>query len=417
MKKSFSLIILGAILEYYDFAIFIYFAKQIGQSLIPIHDPVANLIASFGILAIGAVLRPLGGIVFSHFGDTRGRKTIFIYTILLMALPTFLIGFIPSYQQIGIIATISLVALRCIQGLAIGGEIPGSIVFAYELSKPRNRALNTNIVVAGTNIGFFLASILGAYLLNQHTFGNSAWRIAFILGGIFGIISYFLRKNLYETPEFEKYKQFLSTHPTTPIKQLVTKHFVPLLQMIAFASLLASSLAVFTFFMPTYLTTYYHFSLETILKYNSYSILIFIISAFLAGKFDYLFGKKFLITSTLLFNIANFILFTHYSMLSLEQIGMIHAIFLFYIGIICGRLPVLAASFFPTQVRFSGVALSYNISFGIIAGLSQMVLFSLIKISGLLWIPAIYIAFFSILALIFLINVRGTKLVSYNTQE
>ena len=125
MKKSFALITLGAILEYYDFAIFIYFAKSIGESLIPVHDSIANIIATFGIFAIGALLRPLGGVIFSHFGDTRGRKNIFVYTILLMALPTLLIGFIPNYQQIGIWATIGLIFLRCIQGLAIGGEIPG----------------------------------------------------------------------------------------------------------------------------------------------------------------------------------------------------------------------------------------------------------------------------------------------------
>mgnify|MGYP000290609966 FL=1 len=255
MKKSFTLITLGAILEYYDFAIFIYFAKAIGASLIPVHDGIANIIATFGIFAIGALLRPIGGIIFAHFGDTRGRKNIFVYTVLLMALPTFLIGLIPSYQQIGIAATISLVLLRSIQGLAIGGEIPGSIVFAYELSDLKNKALNTNIVVAGTNIGFFLASMLGAFLLGKHNFGIDAWRIAFILGGIFGIISYFLRKNLLETPEFEKYKHFLAQHPKTPFKQILQNFCTPLWQMVAFGSFLASSLAVYTFFMPVFLST------------------------------------------------------------------------------------------------------------------------------------------------------------------
>ena len=120
MKKTFALLTLGAILEYYDFAIFIYFAGSIGKSLIPLHDATANIMASFAIFAIGALFRPLGGMFFAHFGDTRGRKNIFIYTVLLMAIPTFLIGLIPSYQQIGIYACIILVLLRCIQGLATG---------------------------------------------------------------------------------------------------------------------------------------------------------------------------------------------------------------------------------------------------------------------------------------------------------
>lgn len=414
MKKSFALITLGAILEYYDFAIFIYFAKSIGESLIPVHDGIANIIATFGIFAIGALLRPLGGVIFSHFGDTRGRKNIFVYTILLMALPTLLIGFLPNYQQIGIWATIGLIFLRCIQGLAIGGEIPGSIVFAYELSKPQNKALNTNIVVAGTNIGFFIASLLGAFLLGKHNFGIEAWRIAFILGGIFGIISYFLRKNLLETPEFATYKHFLEQQPQAPFKQIL-KHFrTPLWQMVAFGSFLASSLAVYTFFMPVFLSSYYHFPLAQILKYNSYSIIVFIISALLAGKFHYLFGKQFLIVSLIVFNITNFMLFNHYAELTLQQITFIHYGILFYIGIICGRLPVLAASFFPTQVRYSGVALSYNISFGIVAGLTQLILFSLIKLSAIMWLPAAYIAVFSIFALLFLCKVESSKLIKYS---
>ncbi len=414
MKKSFTLITLGAILEYYDFAIFIYFAKAIGASLIHVHDGIANIIATFGIFAIGALLRPLGGILFAHFGDTRGRKNIFVYTVLLMALPTFLIGLIPSYQQIGIAATISLVLLRSIQGLAIGGEIPGSIVFAYELSNLKNKALNTNIVVAGTNIGFFLASMLGAFLLGKHNFGIDAWRIAFIIGGIFGIISYFLRKNLLETPEFEKYKHFLAQHPKTPFQQILQNFRTPLWQMVAFGSFLASSLAVYTFFMPVFLSTYYHFPLDQILKYNSYSIIVFILSALLAGKYHHLFGRTFLIFSILAFNLTNFILFTHYSQLDLPQIVLIHYVILFYIGIICGRLPVLAASFFPIQVRYSGVGLSYNISFGIVAGLTQLILFSLIKVSSILWLPAIYIAFFSIFAMLFVWKIEASKLIKYS---
>lgn len=413
MKKSFALITLGAILEYYDFAIFIYFAKAIGESLIPLHNETANLIASFGIFAIGAILRPLGGIIFAHFGDTRGRKNIFIYTVLMMALPTLLIGFIPDYTQIGITATIILILLRCIQGLAIGGEIPGSVVFAYELSSKANKALNTNIVIAGTNIGFFIASMLGAILLKQSNLPYSAWRIAFIIGGIFGIISYYLRKNLTETPEFRKYQEFVDKQPHPPIRELLLNHKKPLLQMLAFGSLLASSLAVFTFFMPNYLSTYYKFPMDKLLKYNSYSIIIFVISAFIAGKFHYLFAKKFLAIGTVIFTISSYYLFSHYQSLALNQIVVYHYLILVFIGIICGRLPVLSASFFPVQVRYSGVGLSYNICFGIIAGLTQVVLFSLIKVTGVMLIPAIYITIFASFSMLFILTVENKQLTEY----
>ena len=413
MKKTFALISLGAILEYYDFAIYIYFAKNIGSSLIPLHDETANIIASFGILALGAFFRPLGGIIFSHFGDTRGRKNIFVYTILMMSIPTFLIGLIPSYTKIGIFSTLLLVIFRLVQGFAIGGELPGSIVFAYEISSPKARALNTNIVVAGTNIGFFLASILGAFLLSKINSSIEPWRVAFSIGGIFGIISYYLRKSLVETPEFANYAAYLQRQPKLPLLSLWSNHKAPFLQMTAFGLLLASSLAVYSFFMPSYLSVYFHYPLNQILKYNSFSIFIFIISALIAGKYDRFFGKKFFIMSICFYIIATLYLFTHYQKFNLEQILISQLAVLFYVGLICGRLPVLISSFFPVHVRYSGVALSYNICFGIIAGLTQLILFALIKLTGLLWLPAIYIILFALCALFFFITVPANKLVEY----
>src|ERR1041385_8522407 len=116
-KKLLFLISLGSILEYYDYAIFIYLAPVIGHDLIPIKNHVINLIFSFTIFAIGAFFRPCGGLIFSHFGDTRGRSTVFIYTILCMAMPTLIIAFIPNIVQIGVLATVLLIICRIMQGM------------------------------------------------------------------------------------------------------------------------------------------------------------------------------------------------------------------------------------------------------------------------------------------------------------
>lgn len=411
MKKTFSLLILGAILEYYDFAIYIFFAKNIGTSLIPIHNEVLNLIAMFAIFAIGALIRPIGGLIFAYVGDTNGRRKSFTYTILLMSVPTLLIAFIPSYGTIGVWATIILLILRSIQGFAIGGEIPASIIFAYELSRKKSRALNTNIVVAGTNIGLLLASLICVNLLSIKL-SFDTWRIAFFIGGIFGIISFFLRKKLNESPEFIKLQQ-IKLIQQSPLKSLLVNHRVALWQMTSFGCLCACLVAIFTIFMPNYLSTFYNISLKQAMSLNSYSMLIFISAALFAGKFDYLLGKKFLISSTILFNIVNVWLFTHYSTISFSTIEIIHLSILIYIGIICGRFPILVASFFPANVRYTGVALSYNISFGIVAGLSQIILISLIKFSNYLWLPAVYVGLFSIPALVFLITIRPQQLYNY----
>ena len=413
-KKLLFLVSLGSILEYYDFAIYIYLAPAIGQSLIPAKNQIVNLILSYAIFSIGALFRPLGGMLFAHIGDTRGRKFTFVYTILLMAIPTFLIAFIPSTAKIGIWSLVFLMGLRILQGIAVGGEVPGSIVFAYELSSQRRKAINSSVVITGTNIGFILASVICTFLLASNMVLSESWRYAFILGGVFGVASYFLRKSLSESPAFINYKQILSQE-TVPVKLLFTNHTKRVLQLLGICGFMASSVAVFTFYMPTYLSMFYHLPMKVLMQFNTYTIFIFIVGSLVAGFFDQYFGRKFFIYFISIYMFAVLILFNSYSMLNLNSILWIHIVFILGIGIICGRLPVLVASFFPVNVRYSGVAFVYNVCFGIIAGCSQLLLTWLIKVTGLVWIPSLYLVFFSVLALIALKTIKSEQLVDYNS--
>lgn len=411
-KKILLLISLGSILEYYDFAIFIYLAPMVGKALIPINNGVANLILSYAIFAVGAVFRPLGGLIFAHIGDTRGRRHTFIYTILLMAIPTFLIAFIPSAENIGVFATVLLVFLRVTQGLALGGEIPGSIVFGYELSKREHKAISSSVIIMGTNFGFFLASIICTYLISITNLGFESWRLAFVIGGLFGFVSYFLRKSLSETPSFNLYLQVIEKEKV-PYIELFKKYKIQVFQLLGLGCFLASSLALYTFFMPTYLSKFYNFPLHVLMEYNSFTIILFVLGSLLAGFFDKFFAKKFFIICIVVLSIATLILFNLYDKLSLTNILIIHSFILPLIGIICGRVPVLCATFFPVNVRYTGVAIIYNISFGIIAGFSQMILTWLISLTGLLWVPALYLAFFACLALISMFTIKNSKLINY----
>ena len=411
-KKLLALISLGSILEYYDFAIFIYLAPFIGKAFIPVKNEILNLTLSYAIFGIGALFRPLGGMFFAHLGDTRGRKFTFVITILLMAIPTLLIAFIPNVHMIGSTAVMLLIVLRVFQGLALGGEIPGSITFGYELSHTKEKAFNSSIVIMGTNVGFFLASMICTVVVGLHFVSFESWRLAFVLGGFFGIGSYFLRKNLVETPAFLEYKELLKQE-TVPIKLLFAHHKKSILQLLGIGCFLASSMATFTFYMPTYLSSFFHFPLKRLMEFNSYTIIIFIIGSLAAGYFDRFFARKFFIGFSILFTLAAFILFRHYAMLSLNQILFFHGWILLGIGIVCGRLPVLCATFFPVAVRYSGVAFVYNISFGVIAGCTQMILTWLIKITGLLWIPSIYVCFFGFFFILALLSVNNKQLTEY----
>ena len=411
-KKLLCLISLGSLLEYYDFGIFIYLAPLLGKTLIPTSNAFVNLLLSYSIFAIGALFRPLGGMVFAHLGDTRGRKHTFVYTILLMALPTLGIALIPSANVIGAWATVILILLRICQGLAIGGEIPGSVVFGYELSSLKKKAFNSSIVIMGTNIGFFLASVVCTFLVGLHFHIFESWRLGFALGGIFGIVSFFLRRSLVETPAFSEYKRLLKNE-TVPVKLLFKRHKKSLLQLLGIGCFLSGSLALFTFYMPNYLALFYHFPLQRLMEFNSYTVIIFVLGSLLAGLFDHYFTKKFVIGFSATLSLVSFILFHYYGTLTINQILFIHSWILLGIGIICGRFPVLCATFFPVSVRYSGVACVYNISFGVIAGSTQMALTGLIKMSGLVWVPALYLCFFALFALIALMSIKAKQLVEY----
>ena len=165
-KKIIFLSSMGGALEFYDFVIYIFFAPIIGHVFFPKTDKFAALLAVYAIFAIGYFIRPLGGIVFSHFGDKHGRKKTFISSVIIMALSTGLIGLLPTRNEIGITATVMLVILRLLQGFSVGGEIPGAIVYTCEHVK-LNRGLACGIIFAFFNIGILLASVLIINVNNQ----------------------------------------------------------------------------------------------------------------------------------------------------------------------------------------------------------------------------------------------------------
>lgn len=145
-RKIIFLASLGGALEFYDFVIYVIFAPIISQIFFPETDKLASLMSVYAVFAIGYLIRPLGGIAFSHFGDKYGRKKTFIFSVLLMAVPTVLIGVLPTYQHIGIFSSILLIFLRLLQGLSIGGEIPGALTFTCEHVNPRSRALACGVI-------------------------------------------------------------------------------------------------------------------------------------------------------------------------------------------------------------------------------------------------------------------------------
>ena len=199
--------ILGSTIEWYDFFLYGTMAAIIfPQLFFPEQDPYIATILTFSTYAVGYVARPIGGILFGHFGDKIGRKVSLIATLVLMGAVTLLIGFLPGYEQIGLLAPILVTVLRFLQGVAIGGEWPGSVLISMEWGTSKNRGFMAALPQIGVPLGLILGTAITSLFIavSGDNFQTWGWRLPFILSVVLVILGLVIRLNLLETPSFQK---------------------------------------------------------------------------------------------------------------------------------------------------------------------------------------------------------------------
>jgi MFS transporter, MHS family, proline/betaine transporter len=201
---------IGNVLEWYDFAIYGYFATAIGRQFFPHEDAVAQLLSAFGVFALGYVMRPVGGVLIGHIGDSFGRRAALTFSVAAMAVPTFLIGLLPGYATLGLAAPIALTLLRMAQGLSVGGEYTSSMVFLVEHAPEGRRGVMGALAACGATGGILLGSAVGASFaasMSEAALDAWGWRIPFLIGLIVGIAGYLLRRHMLETIPTERRKR------------------------------------------------------------------------------------------------------------------------------------------------------------------------------------------------------------------
>ena len=367
---------IGGGLEIYDFTIYVFFAPILGALFFPSNNNLVTLLNTFAVFAVGYFARPLGAILFGHFGDKLGRKKGMLFSIAVMAISTMGIGLLPSYASIGIMAPILLVILRFLQGFAVGGDLPGAITFVAEYADTEKRGLYCSFVYCAVNTGLLLASLVGALLtllLSHEHLISWGWRIAFLLGLVIGIIGFYLRSKVSETPYFNRLEQTKDI-VKIPFFHLFRSHLKQLIQSIGLVWIFAVIISQIFLYMPTYLNTVNHIKLSTALIINSFNILIFSLCIPIIGYLSDKVGRKpIILTTSFLFITFTYPLYT----LLVNPNSIIEAAALFCFAVlsagIVGVVPVTLAEMFSTQVRYSGVAISYNIGFAIFAGLTPII--------------------------------------------
>lgn len=375
--KTLALSALGGTLEFYDFVIYVFFATVIGALFFPAEMPDwLRQLQTFGIFAAGYLARPVGGIVIAHFGDLLGRKRMFTLSIFLMAVPTLVIGLLPTYAAIGVAAPLLLLLMRVLQGAAIGGEMPGAWVFIGEHVPPQRYGLGVGTLTAGITGGILLGSLV-AVAINTHyvpaEVRDFAWRIPFILGGVFGLVSVYLRRFLHETPVFQELAQRRHVAAELPLKTIVRDHRGPVLFVALLTWVLSAAIVVVVLYTPTYLQKVHHIPAAIALEANALATLTLTLGCVVFGWACDRFGTR----ATMLVGWAGLFITAYLFYTGLP--GTTASLFWHYglVGLFVGTIatvPIASVRAFPAPVRFSGLSFAYNMSYAIFGGLTPVIL-------------------------------------------
>ncbi|GAB7126578.1 MFS transporter [Silvimonas sp. JCM 19000] len=375
--QTLTLSALGGALEFYDFVVFVFFAAVIGGLFFPAAMPDwLKLLQTFGIFAAGYLARPLGGIIIAHFGDKLGRKRMFTLSIFMMALPTLFMGLLPTYATLGVMAPILLLILRVLQGAAIGGEVPGAWVFVSEHVPPTRTGLAVGSLTAGLTFGILLGALI-ATVINTHfskaEIADYAWRIPFILGGVFGLVAVYLRRFLEETPIFKELHQRKELARDLPLGQIVKNHIGGTIQAMLLTWVLSAAIVVVILFTPTWLQKVHGIAPALSLQANSLATLCLTLGCVVFGMAADKFGGRITLAVGSLGLLITSYMF-YFSLPAAPATLMVnYALAGFFVGVV-GVVPYLIVRAYPAAIRFSGVSFSYNVAYAIFGGLTPVAL-------------------------------------------
>lgn len=367
-KKIVSSAIVGNVVEYYDFGIYAVFAATIGGLFFPSFSKFAQILASFSIFALGFFMRPLGGIIFGHIGDKFGRRTALTISIVGMAFCTLAIGLLPDFASIGLMAPVLLTVVRLMQGICVGGEGAGSAIFILEHLDGYRPGLIGSIVMASNMVGTLLAYFVG--FVTSEYFGVGAWRFGFIFGALMGVSGLYLRFQLSETPIFQNAKEENLIESKPLFKAF--KHHWQRMVLVAFLGAVTSVVAyTIRAFLKTYLKDFLGYTSDESLIFTLMSLFIMVITLPFFGLISDRTGyRRFILfmcyiivfTSTPIFIVItnsgqNFLHLT----IAITVLSLIASA-------ICAPAYQYAISAFSPELRYSGVAFSWNAGIAVFGG-------------------------------------------------
>lgn len=376
MKKVIIVGTIGNILEWYDFALYGHFAELISQNFFPTGDPTIALLATYGAFAAGFIMRPFGGMIFGYIGDKYGRRTSLAFSIFMMAIPTVCIGLLPTYDSIGILAPILLTLIRLLQGASVGGAFSGCIAFLVEHSPPGKRGLIGSISMAGLSGGMLFGSLVATavyYFMPEAEFNSWGWRVPFLLGVFLAVIGVYIKVGIEESPiylEAKKRKNISSQ----PIKEVFTHYRTELLLAVGIYLTVTVPFYILTIFIKSYMCKNLGYSYADALKVNLISLAVATSSMPIGAWFSDKFGRKPVMKyTTILILLLIYPIFLILKSYGVQEAIASQLLFAALVGFYMGPIPATLVELFPTRVRYTGVAISYNFSAAAFGGTAPLI--------------------------------------------
>lgn len=382
---------IGNALEWYDFLVYGFFASVIGKLFFPADDEWVSLLFAVGSFGVSFITRPVGAIVLGMYADRKGRKAALTLSILLMIIGTLVIAVMPSYQQIGIVAPITILLARLVQGFAVGGEFGSATAFMVEHS-PRGRGYYASWQFASQGIATILAAGLGALLtasLTQADLEGWGWRLSFIFGLLVGPVGFYIRRHLDETPEFVAEQKKATVDPQASFKAQWTN----LLLAVGVVAQSTVSVYVLQLYMPTYAVKQLHLPAA-----QSFAVVVlngglqFLLSPVMGALSDRIGRIRIMLTTSALMILLIYPMFallraypTIGALLALQAVsGIFKAAY-------SGPMPALMSEIFPTRVRSTGLSLGYSLGVTLFGGFAPFIVTWLIHTTGDTLAPSYYV--------------------------
>jgi MHS family proline/betaine transporter-like MFS transporter len=401
---------IGNFMEWFDFAIYGFFAVLIGQTFFPANsNPIVALLSSLSVFAIGFLMRPLGAFVLGPVGDKYGRRAALVLSVIIMGAATFLMGLLPSYASVGVLAPVLLVLLRCLQGLAAGGEWSGSAAYLVESAPHNRRGLYASLISATAALAFIIGSFVALWInsaLSVDAVATWGWRIPFLLALPMALVGLYIRMKLGDTPVFESLKENGEVS-TSPLKQTGRdkKNRFAVLLTFAFSSVSGLGIYYLATYMNNHFTNALGFQRVPALLLSGVGLFLYMLMTPIAGLISDRYGRRI----PNIIGTAGFVLLTIPAFMLFDTRNPI----LIVVGVVilgaCQALVsvtnvVLLVELFPAATRSSGSALGYNLGLAVIAGPGPLIATALVAASGSTLAPSWYLVAVALVGLLIVIK-------------